>query len=393
MTVRAFPRLHAEGAGLTIRRKGQGQYPPLISVKSFTVDGDLMGLFRKHVARMELVGLDIQIPPNDRTDPDGPRRGSRGQTKRQDAQHDPKDPGNAGSGRSRDGSVVVDNLVTTDARLVIIPRTPGKSPKVWNIHKLHMNNVGVAESMPFQATLTNAVPPGEIETSGQFGPWERDDPGATPLDGSFSFEKADLSVFKGISGILSAHGSFGGELKRIDIHGETTTPEFTVAVGGHPVELNATYHSRVDGTNGNTILERIDASFLKTAIVAKGAVVDLPGDPGREVALDVTIDRGRLEDVLTLAVKTPKPPMQGALKLTTRFVLPPGDKDVVEKLRLKGQFTIAGGRFTSDEVQRKINELSRRGRARRSRQRFRSRWRRTSRGNSPWPTACCRCRR
>jgi hypothetical protein len=81
------------------------------------------------------------------------------------------------------------------------------------------------------------------------------------------------------------------------------------------------------------------------------------------VSLNVTIDPGRLEDVLKLAVKTPRPPMQGALKLHTRFVLPPGHEDVVEKLRLKGQFSIAGGRFTSDEIQQKINALSRRGRA------------------------------
>jgi len=67
--------------------------------------------------------------------------------------------------------------------------------------------------------------------------------------------------------------------------------------------------------------------------------------------------------VLKLAVKAPKPPMQGALKLKTRLLLPPGDRDVVEKLRLNGRFSIAGGRFTSDEIQQKINELSRRGRA------------------------------
>jgi hypothetical protein len=363
-TVRAFPRLHAEGTGLTIKRKGQGAYPPLISVKSFTVDGDLLGLYRKHVARMELVGLDIQIPPNERKgqqDADeNPPQGQKEQDGRQEDRTEPETTGSARSMKGRD--VVVDNLVTTDARLVIIPRTPDKSPKVWNIHRLHMSNVGVAEPMPFQATLTNAIPPGEIETAGHFGPWERDDPGATPLDGTFSFEKADLSVFKGISGILSAHGTFAGRLARIDIHGDTSTPQFTVAVGGHPVPLNAKYHSLVDGTNGNTILERIDASFLNTSIVAKGAVIDLPGPRGREVSLNVTIDRGRLEDVLKLAVKTPKPPMQGALKLRTRFVLPPGDIDVVQKLRLNGQFHIAGGRFTSDEVQRKINELSRRGR-------------------------------
>jgi hypothetical protein len=92
-------------------------------------------------------------------------------------------------------------------------------------------------------------------------------------------------------------------------------------------------------------------------------VIDLPGRPGREVSLDVVIDPGRLEDVLRLAVKTPKPPMQGALRLNAKLVLPPGDRDVVEKLQLNGRFNIAGGRFASDDVQRKINELSRRGSA------------------------------
>jgi hypothetical protein len=80
------------------------------------------------------------------------------------------------------------------------------------------------------------------------------------------------------------------------------------------------------------------------------------------VALDVSIERGRLEDVLALVVNTPKSPMTGALQLTTRLVLPPGDQDVVKKLRLKGRFSIAGTRFTTLDVQKKVNELSRRGR-------------------------------
>ena len=150
-------------------------------------------------------------------------------------------------------------------------------------------------------------------------------------------------------------------LERIDIHGQTETPEFTVTVGGHPVPLHTKYHAVVDGTNGDTILERIDGSFLDTSLVAKGAVVDdTPGIKGRTVRLDVTMDKARIEDVLLLAVKTQKP-MTGALKLTTKLVLPPGDQDVVEKLQLDGQFAIAGGSFTNLDVQGKINELSHRG--------------------------------
>ena len=79
------------------------------------------------------------------------------------------------------------------------------------------------------------------------------------------------------------------------------------------------------------------------------------------VTLDVTMDPARIEDVLTLALKAATPPMTGALRLTTKFVLPRGgDREVIERLRLDGQFAIADTRFTDPAVQKKINELSRR---------------------------------
>jgi hypothetical protein len=233
---------------------------------------------------------------------------------------------------------------------------------VWAIHELEMRSVAFARAMPFDAKLTNAIPPGEIGVKGSFGPWTPDDPGATPLEGTFTFADADLGIFRGISGILSAHGEFGGTLGRLGVHGETDTPQFTVAVGGHPVPLHADYHTTVDGTNGDTLLDRIDASFLNTSLVAKGSVVGAPGQDGRTVTLDIVMDKARIEDVLRLAVKAPKAPMTGAMKLRTKFVLPPGDRDVVEKLRLDGQFTIGTAKFTSLDIQKKIDELSRRSR-------------------------------
>ena len=64
------------------------------------------------------------------------------------------------------------------------------------------------------------------------------------------------------------------------------------------------------------------------------------------------MDQARLEDVLWLAVKTPKPPMTGALTLQTVMILPPGDVDVVEKLQLDGKFTIEKTRFTDPGIQK-----------------------------------------
>jgi hypothetical protein len=357
---RVFPRFHAEGIGLTIRHKRRHDVAPLISVKTFSVDANLVGLLRKHVARITLNGLDIEIPPHGRDD-DGPGRAEEagpparaGEAGNAEAARSPRDrPG-------RD--IVFDHLQANDARLVIIPRSENRAPKIWAIHALHMRTVGFDRAMPFDATLTNAIPPGEIATRGIFGPWQVKDPGATPVDGTFTFARADLGIFKGISGILSAHGEFGGSLGRLGIHGETDTPDFTLAISGHPVPLHTDYHATVDGTNGDTLLDRIDARFLNTSFVAKGGVIDGPGREGRTVRLNVVMEKARLEDIMRLAVKASKSPMSGGLTLTTTFVLPPGERDVVDKLRLNGRFAIATARFSNINIQKRVNEFSQRSR-------------------------------
>src|SRR5262249_29696183 len=142
--------------------------------------------------------------------------------------------------------------------------------------------------------------------------------------GDFTFDRADLSVFNGIKGTLSAHGAFTGSLNRIDVNGETDTPDFTIEVGGHPFPLHAVYHAIVDGMTGDTVLERIDAQFLHSTLVATGAVLDGPtGQKGRTVSLDITMPKARIDDVMTMAVKTKQPPMTGGLQLTSKFLLPP----------------------------------------------------------------------
>src|SRR5439155_16351133 len=114
----------------------------------------------------------------------------------------------------KSGGVILDRVDSDNARLIIIPEKKAKEPKVWAIHHVTMYDMGALKSWPFQATLTNGVPPGEIAVTGGFGPWDRNDPGDTRLDGKFDFEKADLSVFKGISGTLSAKGRFDGKLEQ-----------------------------------------------------------------------------------------------------------------------------------------------------------------------------------
>jgi hypothetical protein len=91
-------------------------------------------------------------------------------------------------------------------------------------------------------------------------------------------------------------------------------------------------------------------------------VVGVRKAKGRSVLLDVQVQQGRLEDLLRLAVKGSQPALLGELTLRSGFELPPGEADVPDRLRLKGTFNIHGGQFTSDTVQDKIDNLSRRGR-------------------------------
>src|SRR5262249_39245956 len=340
-----LPTIRIEGFNLTIRQQ-RTDVPPLITIRHVQVQASVRGLLRKHVARVTVNGLDIEIPP---------------ETVHPIDREPPATPTRRGLPRHVFREMTIDELTSTAVRLSIIPEQRDRPPKVWAIHSLRMQSVGFETASRFAAKLTNAVPPGEITTTGTFGPWQRGDPGRTPLSGSVAFDRANLEVFKAISGFLRAQGAFDGSLSRIETIGEADTPDFTVSVSRHPVHLHTAFHALVDGTNGRTELRRIDASFLNSALTAVGSVADTPGRRGRTVSLDVTMNQARLEDVLRMVVDTRTPPLVGRLALTTRLVLPPGEEAVIERMRVEGGFTIRQARFADQQTQARIDELSRRG--------------------------------
>jgi len=212
--------------------------------------------------------------------------------------------------------------------------------------------------MSFRATLTNAKPPGDIQTTGKFGPWDREDVGQTAVTGSYTFRDADLSVFRGITGKLASNGSYRGVLERIEVDGWTDVPDFTVKVSGNPVDLKTRFHAIVDGTDGDTLLQPVEAQFGNSHVTAHGAVQGEKGVKGKTVALDVVAD-GRVEDMLHLATKGKEPPLNGAVRFQSKLTIPPGDVDIAQKLELAGAFVIDSARFRKLDLQQKINALSR----------------------------------
>ena len=118
--------------------------------------------------------------------------------------------------------------------LRVLPRKSGKEPLEFDIRRLHLHSVGIDRPMEFDAELRNAKPPGIIRSHGRFGPWAAGEPGDTPVSGDYTFQDADLSVFRGIAGILSSQGNYRGKLERIEVQGATDTPDFMVRIERPP---------------------------------------------------------------------------------------------------------------------------------------------------------------
>lgn len=341
LELRLFPSIHGDGEGLVLHFRGRSDLPPLLSVARFTVDASWVGLLRSpaHLSRVRLDGLRVHIPPRHS---DLTNRGAK-----LPKQNIPR--------------FVIAEVDADGTMLETLTDKPGKEPLRFDISRLTLWGAGTSGQMSFRATLTNPKPVGEIHSEGQFGPWNRDEPSLTPVAGKYSFDHADLSTFRGISGILSSQGEYQGVLEAIQVHGTTDTPAFSLDVSGNPVHLRTEFRAEVDGTNGDTKLEPVNAQFGRSFVTAFGTVEGKKGTPGKTVTLDVTVSDGRLEDMLRLGVKTSRPVMTGPISFHTKLLLPPGDRDVVEKLRLNGQFTTPAAHFTKPNIQQKVNELSNRG--------------------------------
>ncbi|MEO5741899.1 MAG: AsmA-like C-terminal region-containing protein [Vicinamibacterales bacterium] len=346
---RVFPRVSVSGRGVVIRQKGRTDVPPLIMIDEFEIRGGFRALMQhpRHVSEVRLRGLQVKISPGNDDDADKDKK----EKSEAEAQADMK-------GLQR---VIIDRFEAPDTVITLIPKRAGKQPKVFTIHHLVMDSLGVNQTIPYIATLTNPVPKGEIETSGTFGPWDIAHPSRTPVTGKYVFANANLDTIHGLAGVLSSTGEFRGPLDRIEVQGTTDTPQFQVDAGGQPVPLKTRFIAVVDGSDGDTYLKQVDASFLNTSMTAHGAVIGTEGVQGRRIEVDVKMENGRIEDLLRLAVKSEKPILLGAARLQAKLVIPPEKKKVIDKLDLNGEFVLSQAKFTDAGVQTKLTGLSRRG--------------------------------
>jgi hypothetical protein len=348
-----FPMVRLSGEGLVLRRRDTPDLPPLASIDKFSVTAYWVELLRhpRHFRDVSLEGFTLNVPPR-RNAPASPASTTGAKSS----------PPNGKSAKGQSLAFVLDHVVANGSTINIISSKPDKPPTVFLIQKLRLQSAGMGAPMRFEAALTNPRPVGQIESSGNFGPWNVDDPSQTPIKGKYKFRKADLSTIRGLKGILSSDGSYDGVLNNINVSGETDTPNFALSMAGAPVHLRTKFQAVVDGVNGDTSLKPVVAQLLSSTIVCSGSVVKKTGAlHGREVLLDVTAQPAKLQDLLRLAEKSPKPSITGNIRIQAKMDLPPGDEDIARRLKLDGDFNIDSAQFTDPDTQSKIRSISRIG--------------------------------
>ncbi len=339
LRVQVVPEFRVTADDFVMPNRGDGTLPPFITIKHFTAQTLALELLRKPVrlSWVKLDGLVIHVPP----------KGSR-----------PTD-GTLAHKHTRLANFVIDRVDADDADLFVLPKQAGREPMEWAFHALHLRSAGIGQAMRFTAELTNPKPPGLIRTTGKFGPWNMDAPSETEVAGHYEFRDADLSVFNGISGILSSVGDYTGVLEHIVADGTTDTPDFKLDSGARRVHLTTEYHAIIDGTNGNTYLQPVNGHFLDSSVTAKGEVASQPRDKGKTIELDIDVHDAKVQDMLQLAADSSQPALTGNVSTTAKLLIPPGKEKVLRKIQLAGTFHVKNAQFNGD-AKNMVAALSRR---------------------------------
>jgi hypothetical protein len=331
---------------LALRLKGRTDVPPLVQIRRASFTASLPDVLRRRytIESVVLEGLQIHIPP----------KGSGARPRIQ----------GTGVDLARKYPILIKEIHADNGLISILRDDPKKPSRDFPIQSLLISNFSFDDPASFHAKLTNPIPRGQIDCQGTFGPWQADEPRHTPVDAKFTFNNADMGTIKGLQGTLSSTGKFSGPLDFLNVEGTTDIPNFSLNISGHPVALHTEYTAIVDGTNGNVILKPVIAHFLHSTLVVNGEVADMTPEKGRTILLNVVSTAARIEDLLYLTVKYDKPIMNGDAKITAKLDIGEGNRDIIQRMTVEGQFGVADAHFTSPGVQEKIDSFSRRGQGR-----------------------------
>lgn len=328
------PGCVAEGVAFRLQSSSPA-VPPLVTIRKLTIQSSYLNfLVRPHfVSRIELDGLRVNVPL-------------------------PMDAGSLGSGHGT-SVITIGEVIAHDAVLEVV-RHDDKTPLQFDIHDLSLESVSAKSGASYRVDLRNPEPPGEIHSTGHIGPFQSGDFAETPASGEYSFDRADLSVFNGIAGVLSSKGKFAGSLGNLDVEGGADIPNFEVVRSGHALSLRTRFVLAVDATNGDVAIKNLTAMRGRTNIAVTGSVAHRDDMHGKFTSLNFTVRDGHIEDLLAIFVTGHEhpSPLAGQTNLTAQVSVPPRGEQLLEELALKGDFDISDGHFEKTTTKASADKFS-----------------------------------
>jgi hypothetical protein len=125
--------------------------------------------------------------------------------------------------------------------------------------------------------------------------------------------------------------------------------------------VHASFQALLDPSDGSASIQRMSGFLLSSSFVANGLVSNIQDDRLRDILFNVSVSHGRLEDVLPLAVKSQASPISGALRVRAKLEIRPGEQEILDRLRLDGDFAASNAQFLSLNLRDRLWKASRKG--------------------------------
>jgi AsmA-like C-terminal region len=312
-------------------------HAPLATAQKIRITGRYSDLlFRPyHLAEIEVDGLHVRVPSV--TEPKKWNEGAKGAN-----------------------SKVSVGTVTTNGAVLEIEKPGSEEALKFEIHKLVVQSIAASRPMRYEVSMGIPEPPGEVESKGNFGPWQDGDIGKIPLSGSATLSGAKLDKFSGLGGTIRSQERFAGTLEQVEVTGDASAPDFELKSARHTVELGTQFDVTVNAIKGEVDLKGVVARVGKTTLHARGEVAEDAKNDHREAALDFSTTNGRAEDLLWVFSSSSKPAMFGPAFCSGHVLMRRFGEGFLDALQANGKFLVKNGHFQR-ATQLKTNELSARG--------------------------------
>ncbi len=326
--------------GIRFLRIKHKEKPPLITIQKLILEDSYTHLltFQHRLSTVKVLGLHVIVPPQE---PAG--------------EPSPMMPLTYSNSRN---TLVIDTMLADGAVLDLLSANAGQQTVRIVVNKLKLRNIGTNTPVVYSLITQNSEPPGQIRSTGSWGPWNPKQPGTTPVQGQYTYNNVNLAVFEAISGTLNSKGQFRGTLGHVAVNGTANVADFQLKDTSHKRQLNTQFQAIVDGTNGDVFINRVITEFNRTLLIFKGSISGQKGIKGKAVTLDVSSQHARIEDLLDLFISAPTAPMSGDIELYGNIGLPPGPEPFLERLKIDGGFGMAGSKFADRQTERELARLS-----------------------------------